>query len=392
MRARVALVLAVAASSPLAAQSTRIMPGDAKAMIVRVTSTFASGRVEPGSGIVVGATQDSLYVVTAWHVVATSRDTASTVRVTFFPGDSGDAPGQVSHLGSPSFDVAVVAVPRDSARRFTIPPLDRLGSSVNLRFGDPVRPAGCPNGTCWTNLADPDRVIGTDRHGVSIQSDAVKPGSSGGALFDAYWELVGLVTELDPPRADAVAIERVMEQLAFWHVPTTLRRAALPRAGYRNTLGGQLFASTPTGFNRLPAGRGSFEHRTGSLFAWHVGAMRFAPADLSLWALTAGVGLELRRGRMSAHPFAELGLATTEARYDLGGYYVTNTAADTSYVPAWRRVTGTSLGGGLGLDLRYVILPGIVADATVGRWTFPSPSPVPGVATTQCALGVRLAR
>jgi len=396
----VAACLGLGAAGPARAQVPRTAPGEALALIVKVVATFASGDVQPGSGIVVGASADSLYIATACHVVATPRDTATEVRVSF-AGDSlnplrATLRNRAERCPSPaSLDLAVLALPRAAARRVDVRLLafDRRGEARALRLGDPVRAIGCPLEECWGLPGSPDDFVRLDSLEIVFQSDVVQPGSSGGGLFNAWWEVIGMVTEDVPPRAKAIRIDRVAAQLDAWRVPVSLRRPAIPRAGYRTTFGATLFARTPSPFSRVPAGRLTLSVRgLGSRVVWHAGLSRFAPSNLGINAGMAGVGLLWRpRERVTVYPFVEAGYASVEGRFDDGGYFVA-TGTGSRYVPLWKRVRGNGSGTGAGVGVQLALFPSIIGEIVAGYWSFTTPQPLPSYGKFQLGFGVRRGR
>ena len=171
-----------------------------------------------GAGIVLGLDDQSVYIATARHVVegadriwvasAMARGDSASARVVAVPEEG-------------TLDLAVIALDRSAFPAEFQPVVDRLGDPSRLSTGDPVTPVGCPDEVCWSAPALPDRVLASSSIDVLFQSDFVKRGSSGGALFDRWWELVGLVTTSDPPRAGAIPIDYVVQRAeaarTWWH-------------------------------------------------------------------------------------------------------------------------------------------------------------------------------
>lgn len=393
---RMALLLAGlgAGAGPAAAQVRRLHRQEALPLVVRVSSTFGASAVpEIGAGIVVGSDSDSLYVATACHVVL-RREPATETRVAFFPDSMSDAAAAIRNRPErcTPLDLAVLSVPRGAAgaaaaRAFAF---DRRGETRSLRFGEPLNPIGCPTGDCWEVPGSPDDFVRLDSLDIVFQSEVVQRGSSGGPLFNAWWEVVGMVTEDQPPRARALRIDRLVDQLQEWRVPVRLRRPAIPRAGYRSTLGATVFATTPSPFSRIPAGRLTLSFRgTGSRVVWHAGLSRFAPSNLGINAAMAGAGMVWRpRERVTVHPFVEAGYGSVEGRFDTLGYYVAS-GVGTRYVPVWTRVRGNGSGAGVGVALELALFPGIIGELVLGYWTFTTPVPLPSFGKFQVGLGVR---
>jgi hypothetical protein len=377
VRAALAAALAAAAASrPASAQRAGTAPPAARALVARVDSRFGDDEADVGAAVVVGADAGALYLATARHVVRKGEQRATRVRVTFAGPNADTATAVVLPDGDPRLDLAALRVPRPrAAAAAALAALDRLGDVRALAFGDPVVPVGCPQGECWNVPVPPDRVVGVDRQGVIFQSSFVSPGSSGGALFDGLWELVGLVTEDAPPRANALPMDQVLAQLRAWRVPVQLRRRAIPRAGYRTVVGAALLAplgrpdNGPDLAGRWPSGRVALTRRTRSRLTLHAAALRLAPANLGVTAGMAGASVHLGAGRFSLQPFAEAGLGSVEARYDGGGFAL----ADGRYVPSWQRQRADGLGAGAGLDAQVVVAPRVVVGLLAGSWRFATP-------------------
>jgi len=377
------------------AQRVASAPVEARSFVVRVVGDFGdSGTSLGGAGIVVGADSKDLYIATAGHVVRPGGAFAPRITVLFDgrPADSirATALPQVSA----ELDLAVLRIPRRASA--PLPTFDRLGDVRALRPGDPVSPMGCPQGSCWTVPVTPDRVVGIDRQGIVFESRFVAPGSSGGALFNEQWEVVGLVTEDEPPRANAIPIEEVTAQLEFWGVPVSMRKPPVPRAGYRMVAG--ISVLMPIGSSRatdderrLPSGRASLTRRSGHILAWHASLLRLAPENLGVTAGMAGAALRVKAGRLTFQPFAEAGLGRVVGRFDAGGYYLASGLTD-RYVPLWRRVQDDGLGVGGGVSVELVLVPHLVLDLVAARWSFATPANAPRLPAVFFGTGLRIGR
>ncbi len=380
-------LVTVALAGPAGAQT--LVPPEARALVVKLSTTFADSSEDFGAGIIVGRSGDTLYIATARHVVMRGEGFAADIQVLF--GDSTRAVARGHRAARGSFDLALVVVTGADGAVPAAPPLDRLGDQRALRFGEGVRAIGCRAGVCWLMPGAADPVVGIDGRGISIQTSFVGPGSSGGALFNAWWEVVGLVVEDQPPVALALGIDQVLAALRGWEVPVGLVRRSRPRAGYRQSVGGALFTSTPAPFTRAPAGRLTYQRRTATAFGWHVGLLRLAPRDVAANAVVGGIALAWRRDAVTVRPFVELGTGNVEGRHDQGGYDVI-AGADTVYVPVWRRVQGNSFGVGFGVAVEAVVRPPLVAELVLGRWSFGTPEPLPRLSRTTVGLGLRVGR
>jgi trypsin-like peptidase len=389
------LVYALCPIQGKAAQGGNV-PDEAKALVVRIVSYFEEGAApEVGAGIIFSATTSELSIATARHVV--KRDmVARSIWVAFSSGDSVQTTS--APRISTSLDLAVLRVAGDPARVLGWTPRswDRLGSVRSLRSDDPVSAVGCPQGVCWQAPAPPDRIVGIDRLGVLFQSSFVGRGSSGGALFNAWWEVVGMVTEDAPPRANAIRIDEVLAQAKAWGGAVNLRHPTVPRAGYGTSfviswLVPIAAAHDPYAGNRLPSGRVLLVGQTRSLLTWHVSLLRLAPDNLAVNAGMAGGALSLRRGRFTFVPFVEAGLGRVEGRFDAGGYYVAtgNPQSPSRYVPFWNQRKQDGIGVGGGLQLSAILAPHVILDVVAGHWSFTVPDSLPRLPDLFVGAGLR---
>lgn len=375
-------LMVMAAAGPLRGQQADVglAPPYASALVVRIDNATPSNR-QVGAGIVVGSNGSEVFIATARHVVRG----ATQVRVTFAPrpGTAPDATYDDSTTGSvlehvdERLDLAVLSVPRSSAPGVAaaLAAQDRLGDIDAVASRTPVAPVGCPS-ECWRISVAREQVIGVGSEEMIIEAGAASNmgrGSSGGALFNQYWEVVGMVTLHGAPRAYALPIDVVMKQLAFWKVPLTLRRPAIPRGGYRTTVTASMLVPSGSGQraidgDRLPSMRVSVVRQVRTPWSISATAIRLAPRDLGISAGMLGVATTWSSGRVSVQPFAEAGLGRVEGRYDGGG--ITVVAPDTVYVPRWVAARSDGLGFGAGVDVSVLLAPRIILGAMVGRWTF----------------------
>ena len=357
-------------------------PEDVRAMITSITAYRAGGTIpELGAGIVLGVSPDSVYIATALHVVI-DREERLWVRFAFAPEDSVQAVVRHASDDLMALDLAVITVPAPAdpggalmAHRGS------LGDSGMLRQGDQVSPVGCPDGECWGAPEPPDRVLSAGQD-IVFQSMFVKGGSSGGGLFNEEWEVVGLVTDSDPPRARAIPAHRVIQQASAWGVPITLDAPGIPRRGYGLTAGGALLQPTYDGDDRTPSLRATAAYRFRRSLDLHVSLLRLAPdtqgetcpsgrpgrarCDAVANGVLVGGAAHFRRGRAAVRPFAEVGLAVAEGRWDSGGLYV-----EEGYQPGWTTESTSGLIVGLGLTLDFVVIPHVVLEGVAGYWLVP---------------------
>jgi S1-C subfamily serine protease len=370
------------------------VPQEAAAIVVGVTSYFYEERTpEFGAGIIFGTNGRELYIATAGHVV--QRDTvASTIWVRFVEGDSVRA--TLVHTMSDSlFDLAVLSVTGDPVhlKQWTPDSWDRQGSARGLQGDDPVSPVGCPQGVCWRAPRPPDRVIGKLESSILFQSFFVRRGSSGGALFNRWWEVVGIVIKDEPPLGNAIPIDTVLAQVKAWGFPVALKQPPVPRGGYRTTVGAVVMTSTSsaatTGDTRVPSGRVAMVRQFSPLVTWHVAGLRLAPENLAVSAGMAGVGVHLKRGRLGLDLFVEAGFGHIEARHDIGGSVVDMGGVNT-YVPFYNRLEDDGLGVGGGVAAQVIVVSPMILEVVTGYWSFTTPENAPNLRNLFVGGGLRL--
>lgn len=151
-----------------------------------INYTGASEEEDLGSGSGVIITSDG-YIVTNNHVVEGGQN----IRVCLQDGSEYEA----TLIGTDSYsDLAVIKI------NATGLPAATLGTSSSMTVGDPVFAVGNPLGVLSSSVSQGiisglDRTINVDGHNMTLmQTDAaVNPGNSGGGLFNANGELIGIV-------------------------------------------------------------------------------------------------------------------------------------------------------------------------------------------------------
>lgn len=156
----------------------------------------SSARAALGSGFII---DPSGLIVTNNHVVANAR----TVKVKF--SDGRELRGRV--LGrDPKTDLAVVRI--EGGGRFTAIP---WGDSDNIRVGDGVFAVGSPfglgNSVTSGIVSARGREIGAGPYDDFLQVDAaINSGNSGGPLFNANGQVIGVNTAIFSPSGGNVGI------------------------------------------------------------------------------------------------------------------------------------------------------------------------------------------
>lgn len=138
-----------------------------------------------GSGFII--TADG-YIVTNYHVI----NNATTVKVTLYNGETHDA---TVIGGDEDYDIAVLKI--DATGLQTVV----FGDSSKLQVGEDIAAIGNPLGELTFSMSEGivssvDRAInvdGTPFNMIQVTA-AINPGNSGGPLFNAYGEVVGIVS------------------------------------------------------------------------------------------------------------------------------------------------------------------------------------------------------
>jgi len=388
MKAVVGLTLLVTIAGPLAAQRLSSMPLEAKNLVVQVLAT-GGDEEEVGAGIVVLAS-DRIVIATAAHVVRTAQQGAK-IRVVFQFARNDTVEAKVEQVDR-DLDLAAISVPRarNTPQQFAF---DRAGAPEELETGAFVVPVGCPERVCWEPPVSGDRVISASSRRVRFESFFVSPGSSGGALFNQQWEVVGLVTEKNSQDGVAVGIAAVTDRLRKWNYAVQLRPTSIPRAGYRTSLSVAGLAPTTGGFTqsgRMPGGRLALFFRGQQRIGWHVTALRLAPEDLAVTGGLVGTSISLRAGRFGIAPFGEVGVARVKGRFQVGSYTV-QSGSGTAQVPVWQSSTNDVIGVGFGADMSLLVAPHIALSEVAGHWNFRTDAQLKSIPTAFVGAGLTYA-
>lgn len=381
--------------------------GAAINLVVKL-QTFLNGNfMSDGAGVVVGMAADTMFLATAAHVVYDIDVQADSIEAYFFSGCLGglDPPQEAevcSDVGRP-IDIALLCVwvPPNVVR----PKLNRLGPE-SVDESARVRPVGCPLGECW-GVAQPDRVLAQDSLRILFTTFFVSTGHSGGALFNDWNEVAGIVTNEGQPFSSAVPIQTVLRNLCArgpedeFCPRVQLGRPYTPRGGYGLSIG---FMHPMLGIgteeqnlglgpdpDRTPSGRIIVQYRATSRVAVHAGALRLIPESLSVSAAMLGAGITLSgwEGRVSLYPFVEGGFGHVEARFDTGGYFVQG-AGGNVYVPFWENVESDGLGFGLGVSGQIIVAPRFILEGVGGVWRFNRPENAPELPLGFFGFGFRV--
>ena len=145
-----------------------------------------------GSGIIIGKTDDYLYIATNYHVIENAKE----INVGFNDGQMLKA--KVTGYDS-NADVAVVQIPIKDIPESTAKAISIAvtGDSDALQVGEPAIAIGNALGYGQSvtvgYISALNRTISGNNGSFYIQTDAaINPGNSGGALFNAKGEVIGI--------------------------------------------------------------------------------------------------------------------------------------------------------------------------------------------------------
>ncbi len=147
-----------------------------------------------GTGVIIGQSDNELYIVTNAHVV----DDVNNLKVTFVDGASASAVVKGSKSNK---DIAVVSVSIDDLNDDTVDSIAIMpvGDSDEVELGDPVIAIGNAMGegqsvtVGWISALNRTITIDDVTYENLFMTDAaINPGNSGGALINAKGELIGI--------------------------------------------------------------------------------------------------------------------------------------------------------------------------------------------------------
>ena len=206
-------------------QANNPLREDIKRLIVRIEVKFEDG-TRFGAGIVFGAANDEVYVVTANHVVRDGDRPGQDVQLELYAGRGKHLSGKLATHFDVDYDLAVVIVPNAKTQGIDVNafPFDRVGDSAELIEGDPVFLAGHPQGVPWSVSVTPDGFVETHQEWLRFESKSLFPGHSGGALLNSRFEIVGLLRSDQQPNGEALSIAKVLAMLRQWGYPIRLHQ------------------------------------------------------------------------------------------------------------------------------------------------------------------------
>ena len=185
--------------------------------VVKITTTD-----ETGAGIVIGAKDGEIFILTAYHVV---KD-AQKIGVAIFAKRYSESAGVAIRFNE-ELDVAVVRI--SGSGQFPA-----VQWRKDLRLKEKITIIGHPADLDWqfqneeiVRLESQD-----DSRKFLYSSPAPQRGISGGAVFDENWSLLGMALGRGPSGlAIAVTSDSMVKLLETWGIPTSYLNAAGVQGG-----------------------------------------------------------------------------------------------------------------------------------------------------------------
>ncbi len=227
-----AFALAAAADEAGAQDQARIDLEQAARGVVSVEARIGD-RVVQGAGVVALRQRDSVIVVTANHVVRQGAVQAGEIVVRFKDQPQRALAARLWPGFDKTDDLAVFQVEgmrEHGVDPCTLPALPFDAVQV-VRRGHGVYPIGNPAGVAWRVPAAPDTVTEAGERSITFQSAVIDSGHSGGGLFNAFGDLVGIIRADQPPYGVATALPRAWALLRAGSAPADACVAAAVRAG-----------------------------------------------------------------------------------------------------------------------------------------------------------------
>jgi formylglycine-generating enzyme required for sulfatase activity len=179
--------------------------------VAKIESWDANGRYEKGTGFVVRVESQTVYIVTAAHVVAGS----ARLQLTFFGRPLDAVPGEVVRMDA-KLDLALLRVRGQApagTRALT------LSASDTVSQGESVSTVGFPQvSTDWAfSRLD---VSGKDGSTLSLSGGSVGRGNSGGPVLQNGGKVAAMITEVQAAGfATALPAPLVRYTLGNWNLP-----------------------------------------------------------------------------------------------------------------------------------------------------------------------------
>lgn len=188
----------------------------------------------PGTGIAVGMREDTLLLLTAFHLLRPPHATVDSISVQLYP--NGPRLTAVQAERDTALDLAVLKVPLPGGVGTVYPgglprPLHGPAVSTFGRPGTPLFAAGCPRGECWGQPEEARVYLLTDSL-IEFRGAGIENGFSGGMLLDRYGSIIGMIIHDDPPHTAAMRWDLATKKFAEWGYVQNLPLRSIERSNY----------------------------------------------------------------------------------------------------------------------------------------------------------------
>lgn len=197
----------------------------------------------PGSGIVVGMREDTLLLLTAFHLLRPPHATVDSISVQLYP--NGPRLTAIQAERDTALDLAVLKAHLPGGAGTVYPggpprPLEGPEVSTFGRPGTPLFATGCPRGECWGQPEEARVYLLTDSL-IEFRGSGIENGFSGGALLDRYGAIIGMIIHDDPPHTAALRWDVATKKFTEWGYVQNLPLRSIERSnefGYGLSLQG----------------------------------------------------------------------------------------------------------------------------------------------------------
>ena len=198
-------------------------PRDRAANGIVMIRTTAERGGSNGTGIIVGLSGQDVYVVTARHVVSDeTQGKVSKIEVQFNARRGEWTAATLVDREARGRDIAALRVLLPAGLRAeqvtgmgTAPAGTVARSTDAYAIGYAIQKE-------WSANVAPDKVSSVGREAITIQSQYVDRGFSGGPLLDTCGRVFGMVIDSTGREADALPIDLVIDVLQGWSLPVSL--------------------------------------------------------------------------------------------------------------------------------------------------------------------------
>ena len=183
---------------------------------------------EAGAGILIGSQGNTLYFLTAAHVM----EDPSQIDISFYRGST--VTGKVFKVND-KWDIAVITCPKPAD--YAIPSSFSMANhSPSIR--DNVITLGHPQDNEWdVNYRDEMKELtyDVDPELFTVTPDGIHKGSSGGPVLNDGRELIGMIQKKDNVKAICLSITKIRQIFNTWNVPMNRMKGVekKPKTGTR---------------------------------------------------------------------------------------------------------------------------------------------------------------